>query len=332
LETFKSLWQSLPTSSINDDNFEDIALSLFRFQVAENRVYYDYLTHLGVHPQTVKHTCDIPFLPISFFKNQDVATGHWVEQSTFVSSATTGAIPSRHRIKDMPFYLANARSIFELFYGALENFHFLALLPSYLERGNSSLVAMLDYFIRESKSEHSGFYLNDRSLLYKKLNELRRGNSRKVMLWGVSFALMDMADEVEIDLDHCMVMETGGMKGRREEITRGELHDLLCKRFNIKSVHSEYGMTELLSQAYSYGNGCFQHPPWMKIMIREVNDPFTQVAVGKTGGLNVIDLANIHSCAFVETQDLGQVVQGVNFEILGRIDNSDLRGCNLLVE
>ena len=331
MERFKSLEQALFTSTINDGNFEKIALSLFHLQASENKVYRDYLTHLGVRPTRIKHTRDIPFLPISFFKNHDVVTGKWVGQSTFVSSSTTGATPGRHKIRDLKFYFANARSVFERFYGGLENFHFLALLPSYLERGNSSLVAMLDYFIKESKSAHSGFYLYDRSLLYKKLDALR-GDVRKVMLWGVSFALMDMAEETEIDLSHCIVMETGGMKGRREEITRAELHELLCRRFNLTSVHSEYGMTELLTQAYSYGKGYFQLPPWMKMVAREVNDPFAEVADGRTGGLNVIDLANTHSCAFIETQDLGLVVQGVNFEVLGRLDNSDVRGCNLLVK
>lgn len=331
METFKSLEQGLATCCINDDHFEHIALSLFTLQATENKVYRDYLTHLGVSPQSIKHTRDIPFLPISFFKSQDVVTGDWVEQATFMSSATTGTTPSKHKIKNLTFYLTNARSVFERFYGALENYHFLALLPSYLERGNSSLVAMLDYFIKESKSAHSGFYLNNRSLLCKKLEQLK-GSGRKTMLWGVSFALMDMAEEVEIDLSHCIVMETGGMKGRREEITRSELHDLLCKRFHVQSIHSEYGMTELLSQAYANNKGYFQLPPWMKIMVREVNDPFAQAAEGKTGGLNVIDLANAHSCAFIETQDLGLVTQGVNFEVLGRIDHSDIRGCNLLVE
>ena len=323
--------QGLSIFTINDDNFDNIALSLFRLQASENRVYRHYLTHLGVNPHAVVHTGDIPFLPISFFKNQDVATGQWTAQATFESSTTTGAVPGRHRIKDVAFYLKNARTVFERFYGRLENFHFLALLPSYLERENASLVVMLNYFIQESKSAHSGFYLNDRALLYKKLDELR-GGSRQVILWGVSFALLDMAQETDIDLSHCIIMETGGMKGRREEITRVALHEFLCRRFNVDAVHAEYGMTELLSQAYSLGKGIFQPPPWMKVLVREINDPFAWVTGGKTGGLNIIDLANAHSCAFIETQDLGRITQGVSFEVLGRIDNSDVRGCNLLVE
>lgn len=326
--TFKSFETVL--SSINEANFDDIALSMFQFQAKQNSVYNDYLTHLGVNTDKIKTLRDIPFLPISFFKDQEVVTGTWTPQTTFLSSATTGLIPSKHRVYSLEMYLKNAMSIFENFYGSVSNFHFFALLPSYLEREGSSLVAMVNYFIHQSGSPYSSFYLNSTEELIENLSKAIK-TDRTVILWGVTFALLDLAEKIELDLNKCIVMETGGMKGKREEITREAFHEFLCSRFNIKSVHSEYGMTELFSQAYAQSNGYFKTTSGMKVLVRDINDPFQPLNKGKTGGLNVIDLSNIYTCAFVETQDLGKVLQDGSFEVLGRIDNSDMRGCNLLV-
>ncbi|MEP2667502.1 MAG: acyl transferase [Cyclobacteriaceae bacterium] len=328
MHTFKSFEKEL--STVNDDNFENIALALFRLQAKENKVYQKYLTYLGVNVEGITQLEQIPFLPISFFKEQVVMSGQWKEESIFYSSSTTGTTPSRHFVHSMDSYLQNTERIFNTFYGAVNEYHFLALLPSYLEREGSSLVAMTNYFIQQSKSPYSSFYLNNKNDL---INTLERLNEldRKVILLGVTFALLDLAEEQELDLSNCIVMETGGMKGRREEITRDELHRYLASRWNTSSVHSEYGMTELFSQAYAQEMGYFKSPAGMKVMIRSINDPFERLAVGKTGGINVIDLSNIYTCAFVETQDLGRIRQDGSFEVLGRIDNSDIRGCNLLV-
>ncbi len=326
--TFKSFEAVL--SSINESNFDDIALSLFQFQAKQNLVYHDYLTHLGVKADKIRTLGDVPFLPISFFKDQEVVTGTWITQTTFLSSSTTGLIPSKHRVFSSEMYLKNTRSIFEDFYGPVSNYHFFALLPSYLEREGSSLVTMVNYFIDQSGSPYSAFYLNSTEELIENLRKAV-DTERTVVLWGVTFALLDLAEKVELNLSKCMVMETGGMKGRREEITREEVHEILCARFHVKSIHSEYGMTELFSQAYSQANGYFKAPSGMKILVRDINDPFQPLNRGKAGGLNIIDLSNIYTCAFVETQDLGKVLQDGSFEVLGRIDNSDMRGCNLLV-
>lgn len=328
MQTFKSFETVL--SSINEDNFEDIALSLFRLQAKENKIYNQYITYLGVNSQNVRSITEIPFLPISFFKDKDVVAGEWKPEARFLSSSTTGSVPSHHLVKDMSFYLRNTEAIFNQYYGRLDQYHFLALLPSYLERQGSSLIAMVDDFIKKSKSPYSAFYLNNKAELRDQLSQLS-GMPGKVILWGVPFALLDFAEEGEIDLSDCIVMETGGMKGRRVETTRDEMHSYLCSRFHVDSIHSEYGMTELLSQAYSNGGGYFQGPPWMKILVRDINDPFAITEGPKNGGINVIDLANIYTCAFVETQDLGRISQNGNFEVLGRMDNSDVRGCNLLV-
>ncbi|GAB1446287.1 MAG: acyl transferase [Cyclobacteriaceae bacterium] len=328
MHTFKSFEKNL--STLNESNFKNIALSLFRLQAKENKVYQKYLTNLGVNVEEITKLEHIPFLPIAFFKEQSVVSGQWKEQTIFYSSSTTGAIPSKHYVKNLDTYLKNTECIFENFYGPIENFHFLALLPSYLEREGASLVAMADHFIKLSKSAHSSFYLNNKRELIKTLQKAGQLD-RKVILLGVSFALLDLAEAYELDLSDCIVMETGGMKGRREEITRDEMHTYLCSRWNTKFIHSEYGMTELFSQAYAKEKGYFKTPVGMKVMIRSINDPFEQLEVGKTGGINVIDLSNIYTCAFVETQDLGRIRQDGSFEVLGRIDNSDIRGCNLLV-
>jgi len=327
LNTFKSFADSL--SSVNERNFEDIALKLFRFQAKNNPVYSKYLQFLDCHIEEVDSLSEIPFLPIGFFKTHPVKTSTWTAEDVFTSSGTTGMTTSSHEVYDLALYRSLSGQIFEKFFGPMNNFHFLALLPSYLERTGSSLIAMMDHFIKESKSPHSGFYLHNHEELVEKIRFLKSDN-RKVILWGVSFALLDLAEAYNLELSDCIVFETGGMKGRRREWIREELHEYLCQRFNIAVIHSEYGMTELMSQAYSRGGGYYQSPPWMKMLVRDINDPFS-IVNGKVGGINVIDLANFHSCAFIETQDLGRLDQVGNFEVLGRIDNSDVRGCNLLV-
>ncbi len=327
METFERFSRDL--YPVNDDSFEEIALNLFHLQAAENKVYQRYITYLGVEAQKINSIRDIPFLPISLFKSHDIITGTWAPELIFASSGTTGQEVSHHPIPSLPFYLRHSQRIFETFFGSLDQYHVLCLLPSYLERTGSSLVAMASHFINESKSSSSGFHLKDLDHLASLLESLK--GERKVLLLGVSFALLDLAEQFEVDLSHCMVMETGGMKGRRLEITRQELHEILCKNLNIEVVHSEYGMTELLSQAYSNGNGLFRCPPSLGVTLREVDDPRCQ-ANRSTGAINVIDLANFHSCAFIETQDLGRMHQDGHFEVLGRMDNSDIRGCNLMVE
>jgi phenylacetate-coenzyme A ligase PaaK-like adenylate-forming protein len=327
LDTFKSFRDTL--YSVNEVNFEDIALRLFRFQAKNNPVYNRYLQYLKCPVKEITSIHKIPFLPIGFFKTHYIKTAEWITQAEFTSSGTTGTSTSRHAINDLSFYLNLSENIFNQFYGPASQYHFLALLPSYLEREGSSLIAMMDHLIKQSKSPHSGFYLHNHADLVNKLNALKN-TDRTIVLWGVSFALLDLAEAFELDLRDCIVLETGGMKGRRKEWIRDELHHFLTKRFNIQAVHSEYGMTELMSQAYSKGEGYYQCPPWMKVLVRDINDPFL-IVNSKVGVVNVIDLANFHSCAFIETQDLGRIGQNGSFEILGRIDNSDVRGCNLLV-
>lgn len=327
MSTFKSFKDSL--HSVNEHNFEGIALQLFHFQAVNNPIYSQYLQYLQCNLEEVRLLKDIPFLPISFFKSHIVKTGYWQPESTFSSSGTTGMVTSKHEMLDIAWYLSLSEQIFTQFYGPPADYHFLALLPSYMERKGSSLIAMVENLIRKSESEHSGFYLNNHDELIKKLTSLS-GNERKTILWGVSFALLDLAEAYEVDLSNCIVIETGGMKGRRRELIRDELHGFISSRFNVPVIHSEYGMTELMSQAYSKGNGYYQGPSWMKVLVRDINDPFSTTEI-KTGQIKIIDLANFHSCAFIETQDLGQMHQIGSFEILGRLDNSDVRGCNLLV-
>lgn len=317
-------------NSINERNFDDIALELFRYQYKNNLLYQTYARYLGKEPEAVLSVNEIPFLPIRFFKTHPVISGNWDSEVIFTSSATSGSVVSRHAVKDANFYTQNATAIFQHFYGPIERYHFLALLPSYLERSGSSLIYMIEQFIKSDSSGHSGFYLHNQEELLRKIEGLKKSD-KKTILWGVSFALLDLAEKFEVDLSHCLVFETGGMKGRRKEWIREELYALLTKRFNVQAIHSEYGMTELLSQAYAKANGYFQSPPWMKILLREINDPFQMINESKTGGINVIDFANAHSCAFIETEDLGRRTQSDFFEVLGRLDNSDIRGCNLLV-
>jgi hypothetical protein len=329
LNSFESFEEQIYT--VNEETFDNIALSLFRYQAKNNQVYHEFITNLGISVKEVDRVVDIPFLPISCFKTHTVKTGAWPVDVTFRSSGTTGAVTSQHHLRNLEFYLSHSEQGFEHFFGPLQNYHFLALLPSYLERSDSSLVAMMDHFIKKSGSEASGFYLNNLDQLTSDIEALR--TSRKTtIVWGVTFALMDLAEKFRPDLSHCIVFETGGMKGRRREIIRQELHEFLNHSFNTKHIFSEYGMTELLSQAYLRHNGVFETPPWMKIIGRDIMDPFQKGLQSETSGINVIDLANWNSLAFIETEDLGKVYQNGTFEILGRLDNSDVRGCNLMAD
>lgn len=329
MNTFKSFESQL--YSVNESSFEDIALSLFRFQARNNPIYQKYIRNLAVNIDKIHTVSTIPFLPISFFKTQTIKTGTWEAETTFTSSGTTGATTSTHLIGNLQFYLDHSVRCFEHFFGSIKNYHFLALLPSYLERTNSSLVAMIDHFIKVSGSSHSGFYLHD---VDKLLNDLKllTNDSKKVILWGVSFALLDLAERYQPNLEHCIIFETGGMKGRRKEITRDELHSILSKQLNVNKIYSEYGMTELLSQSYSKGEALFFCPPWMKIVGRDITDPLEKGLHNQTCGINVIDLANWHSVSFIETEDMGKCYENGTFEVLGRLDNSEVRGCNLMVE
>jgi phenylacetate-coenzyme A ligase PaaK-like adenylate-forming protein len=329
LETFKSFESQL--YNVNGNSFEDIALLLFRFQAQNNPLYKSYIRNLGIEVNKICSLPDIPYLPISFFKNHEIKTGSWDAETVFSSSGTTGSATSVHYVQNLQFYLQHSLRCFRHFFGPVEDYHILALLPSYLERSNSSLVAMMDFFIRQSGSPYSGFYLNNVSTLVEDLEKLKN-EPKKTILWGVTFALLDLVENFKPNLSHCLVFETGGMKGRRKEITRLELHEVLRKGLNVEKVYSEYGMTELLSQAYSSGDSRFDCPPWMRIIARDLTDPLEKGLLNQTSGINVVDLANWHSIAFIETEDLGKSFENGSFEVLGRMDNSDVRGCNLLVE
>ena len=328
MDTSKSF--KLDIYSVNEQNFEDIALQLFHFQAENNPIYKNYISHIPCDIRSVSSLTQIPSLPISFFKNHPVKTGAWVPEAKFASSGTTGQ-QSTHLVKDLDFYLTHSAQCFRFFFGNVEEYHFLALLPSYLERRDSSLVSMIAYFIEKSHSGVSAFYLHNTAKLLEDLEKLRK-DGKKTILWGVTFALLDLAERYQPDLSHCLVFETGGMKGRRAEITRQELHSILSASFNVGEIYSEYGMTELFSQAYSRGKNAFFCPPWMKILARDMTDPFQKGLLNESGGINVIDFANAHSVAFIETEDIGRVYEDGSFEIMGRLDNSDVRGCNLMVE
>ena len=322
----------------SDLKFDELALAVFRYQATENQVYAKYLEGLSVLPETIKKLEEIPFLPIEFFKTHEVKTSETDKKAMiFTSSGTTGAVQSKHFVSDISVYEASYLKSFELFYGDIKDYCILALLPSYLERDGSSLIYMMEDLIKKSNHSDSGFYLNNYDELISKLNALE-ARGQKILLIGVTYALLDMLEQFPLwkrgqgDLKSVTIMETGGMKGQRKEMVREELHSTLCKGFGVEKIHSEYGMTELLSQAYSKGNGIFNCPPWMKILIRDTNDPFSFLPINKTGGINLIDLANINSCSFIATQDLGKLHSDNSFEVLGRFDNSDIRGCNLLVE
>ncbi len=305
------------------------ALDLFRFQYANNPLYRQYTDHLGVDPQDVTGLEQIPFLPISFFKTRAVRTTDFIPEAIFASSGTTGVVTSRHEIKELDLYTRSFTTCFERFYGNITDWCVLGLLPSYLERDNSSLVVMVDALIRRSGQAESGFYLYDHEALFHLLQQLER-RGQKTLLIGVTFGLIDFAEKYALSLHHTVVMETGGMKGRRREMTRGELHAFLTHRLGVKTIHAEYGMTELLSQAYSPAEGLFSCPPWMKVLVRSEDDPL-EVRTRGEGILNIIDLANRWSCGFLATEDVGRVHADGRFEVSGRVDNSDLRGCSLLV-
>ncbi|MBC8766592.1 acyl transferase [Arenibacter sp. BSSL-BM3] len=313
-----------------EEEFKAMALKTFGIQYHGNLVYQEFCRHLGKDESNVKSIADIPFLPIEFFKTKKVITGSFNPQIIFTSSGTTGSEVSKHYVRNTGLYENSYLTAFKQFYGNIEDYCILALLPSYLEREGSSLIYMANDLIIKSTHPDSGFYLDDIDRLQKTLTRLD-GSSTKILLLGVSFALLDMAEAYQLILKNTVIMETGGMKGRKKELIREELHHLLKTGFGVPNIHSEYGMTELLSQAYSQGNGRFFAPKWMKVMTRETEDPLTLQEVGKTGGVNVIDLANIHSCSFIATQDLGKVYNDGSFEILGRFDHSDIRGCNLMV-
>ena len=310
--------------------FEKITLKVFRHQYDNNLVYQDFCSLLKKDKSNVKSIEEIPFLPIQFFKSHEILSSKDQIQETFTSSGTTGTITSKHLVTDVTLYEQSFRKAFSQFYGNIEDYVVLALLPSYLERDGSSLIYMVNDLIEGSNHPESGFYLNNYDELIHKLIELD-SSGQNVLLIGVTYALLDLVEKQSFQLKNTIVMETGGMKGKRKEIIREELHAILCNGFGVPTIHSEYGMTELLSQAYSLGNGVFECPPWMSILIRDTEDALTYVDYGKTGGINVIDLANINSCSFIATQDLGKKNPNHSFEVLGRFDSSDIRGCNLMV-
>lgn len=306
-------------------DFDRMTLEVFRFQAEACTPYREYLELLGVDPAAVECPKQIPFLPIELFKSHRVYCGSNPPQQIFTSSSTTGQTPSRHYVADLRIYEEAFTRSFELFYGPAEQTAIYALLPNYLEREGSSLIYMVEGLIRRGGG---GFYLYDHDAL---LRDMEAHQGKKILL-GVSYALWDLAEEQRGALHDVIVMETGGMKGRREELPREEFHRLLCDAFGVQSIHSEYGMAELMSQAYSDGNGIFRTPPWMRICVRDLNDPFRLLPNGATGGVNLIDLANFYSCSFLQTQDLGKLYEDGSFRILGRISGSEIRGCNLLVQ
>ena len=314
----------------NTKDFDKKALEIFNFQAKNNFVYNTFLKHLKVNISEVKSIEEIPFLPIQFFKTHQILSSEKPIQQTFLSSGTTGIEQSKHLVTNLSLYEKSYLKAFKHFYGNVEDYTILALLPAYLERKGSSLIYMVDDLIKKSKKPKSGFYLHNLNDLAETLTELDQ-KGEKVFLIGVSFALLDLVETYQFNLKNTIIMETGGMKGRRKELIREELHSILCKGFSVSKIHSEYGMTELLSQAYSKGNGIFECPPWMKILIRDTEDALSLLPQGKSGGINVIDLANVNSCSFIATQDLGKIHSNNTFEIIGRFDNSDIRGCNLMV-
>ncbi len=313
---------------INGSDPGSLALDVFHFQAGRNPVYKAYIEALHINPSRVSSLAGIPFLPIRFFKSHSVQTTAFEPQAVFESSGTTGSNSSRHFVKDLAGYEESLKKSFDLFYGPVTDWCIIGLLPSYLERKNSSLVYMTDRLIQWSGHPQSGFYLDEYEKLSALIKELER-RKQKTWLIGVSFALLDLAERVSQPLQYTTVVETGGMKGKKKEMIREELHESLKRSFGIPSVHSEYGMTELLSQGYSKEKGIFHCPPWMKIMVRDEEDPLLVKDSG-TGAINIIDLANIYSCSFIATEDLGRLYEDGSFEVLGRLDGSDLRGCSLM--
>lgn len=319
-------------------SFEKMALLIFHYQYDHNPVYHNFCSLLKKDKTTVKKMSDIPFLPISFFKSHSILSSKSPIEITFTSSGTTGTTNSHHFVTDLSLYQKSYHKGFFHFYNAIKDYVVLALLPSYLEREGSSLIYMVDDLIRQTHNPDSGFYLDNYDQLIEKLLFLDR-SGKKIILIGVTYALLDLLERhahktswhEKLQLQNTIIMETGGMKGRRKEMIREELHNLLCEGFGVSEIHSEYGMTELLSQAYSRGHGLFECPPWMDVLIRDPQDSLSLMEYGKTGGINVIDLANINSCSFIATEDLGKKQPNNSFEILGRFDHSDIRGCNLML-
>jgi hypothetical protein len=311
--------------------FEEATLTIFQFQAANCDVYSAFLKNLGLDAARIQRLDEIPFLPIEFFKTHPVSSSVDVPTITFTSSGTGGTAQSKHLVTDLCIYEQSYLSCFKQFYGEIQNYAILALLPSYQEREGSSLIYMVDDLIKQSRHPDSGYFLYNHSELAETLHRLQVSKTHTILI-GVTYALLDFAESHTIEFPELIIMETGGMKGRRREMIREELHEALCQGFGVPAIHSEYGMTELLSQAYSKGGGLFHCPPWMSVSIRDTNDPLTSLPPHQTGGINVIDLANINSCSFIATQDLGKRHPDGSFEILGRFDNSDIRGCNLLVQ
>lgn len=313
--------------SVNQ-SFNDLALSVFQYQYEHNKIYHEFVEHLSVFPDKIQHYSKIPFLPIGFFKTQKIHSGSYKEEQVFESSGTGSETRSRHYVTDIDFYNKNSVKIFESAFGSLQEKVILGMLPSYLERGSSSLVHMVNYFMQQTKNSDSAFYLNDFQKLAQKLEVLKNQN-KEVVLFGVTFALIDFCKTLKIDFPDLKIIETGGMKGRGKELIRAELHQLLKNGFGVKNVYSEYGMTELLSQAYSIDENGFRMPPQMKILIRDLYDPMAHFESGK-GAISIIDLANIDSCSFIATDDMGEIKSNGRFDILGRMDTSEIRGCSLL--
>ena len=313
----------------NDAEFEMLALSIFDYQMESNSIYAPYAA-LILKGKAPNNIFEIPFLPISFFKTEQIICQGRPVEEVFISSGTSGD-QSKHLVSDISLYRESYLKAFELFYGDITQYCILSLLPNYREREGSSLIYMVDDLISKSKHEQSGFYLNDYESLSKRLQKLEK-EGQKTILFGVSYALLDLAEQFPQKLEHTIIIETGGIKGKRKEMLKEELHQNLKAAFSLEVIHSEYGMSELLSQSYSNGEGIFKSPPWKKVLIRDTNDPLSIIGDNKTGGINIIDLANIYSCPFIATQDLGKTFENGTFTVLGRFDNSDLRGCNLLLQ
>ena len=321
----------LDFDKINSDfAFEKQALKLFKYQYEENKIYRSYCNFIKIRKKDINRVEEIPFLPINFFKTHNINSSKKQPDIKFVSSRTTSQNGSTHLINDIDIYIRSFEKGFEYFYGNIENYVILALLPNYIEQENSSLIFMIDRLIKKTKRKESGFYLDDWNDLRQQLDHLEN-KGQKTILFGVTFALIKGAKKFNLNLKNTIVMETGGMKGMHKELVRNELHDILKKSFGVSHIHSEYGMTEILSQAYSMGDGFFKCPPWMRVYTRSIEDPFEILGNKKTGAINIIDLANIDSCAFIATQDVGKLNEKGCFEVLGRFDNSEIRGCNLLV-
>jgi hypothetical protein len=317
-------------TNVNASSFDSVAMEVFEYQAVNNPLYAEYLHLIKKNPSTVHSVKEIPFLPISFFKSHQIKTSSWATEQVFTSSGTTGMVTSQHHVRDLEWYQQVSMACFAPFYGSPADYCILALLPSYLERSGSSLVFMADFFIRQSKYTSSGFFLNEKAVLVNTLKDCVKHKIPTILL-GVSFALWDLAEENPMALKDVIIMETGGMKGRRQEITRPALHHILKTAFKVGQIHSEYGMTELLSQAYSSGHGIFYPGPSMRVLTREITDPFAINPINKNGVINIIDLANLDSISFIATEDLGKVYEDNSFEIIGRLDASDVRGCNLMV-